>query len=226
MVEDEEPGLLDMLLEQLANAPASEEALGHLAAHFEAVPADDFLVGLATIGKKQPLEVGARYVAVIGVALHGLHPETPGPAAEAALAWARETCDRALAGVRGLAADDAWQVLVASAMLRGEWQVASVVREMSGGGQGNAQCPHCERSLSVASDSKTARLLKPNGDSGAPIEAPPREPSAELARLSVGARAIGHDAIAGVLGTLDAFAQCPYCKRSVVVLETLVEGRG
>jgi hypothetical protein len=225
MAEDDEPGLLDMLLDQLANAPGSEEALGHLAAHFEAVPADEFLAGIAKIGRSQPLEVAARYVAVMGAALHGLHPDAPGLAAADAIAWARATCDRALAGVRGLSDDDTWQLVLAAAVLRGQWPIADAVREISGGGQGNGECPHCDRSMSVTSDGKVAQLLKPNGDSGEPVEAAPRAPVEELARLSEGARATGHEDIAKVLDTLNGTAQCPYCKRTCSVWTVLVESR-
>jgi len=225
MASDDEPGLLDMLLDQLASQPASDEALGHLAAHFEAVPADDFVVGLANIGRDQPIDVAARYIAVIGGALHGLHPELPGPAAEPALAWARATCDRAFGQVRGFGEDDMWQLVLASAVLHGEWQVAGVVREISGGGHGNAECPHCNRSLSVASDGKLARLLKPSGDSGERIDAPPRAPVAELARLAAAARGAGHEPIAAVLDTLNGTAQCPYCKRGCSVWSALLEAR-
>lgn len=225
MAEDEEPGLLDMLLDQLEQAPASDEALGHLAAHFEAVDPDGYFAGVAKIGRRQPIELAARYVAMIGIGLNELHPETPGPAAADGIAWARATCDRALVEARGLVDSDAWQLLIASAALRGEWMTAGILWEIAGGGSGHGECPHCNRSVEVATDGRTARLIKPNGDSGALFEVPPRPPIDELGRLAAAARAIGHEPIANALGTLNGTAQCPYCKRNCAVWDALCEGR-
>ena len=215
--------LLSMLLEQLAAAPQSEEALAHLAAHFHDVPAEEAIVGVAAIARAQPLEVAARHGCAIGVFLHELHPEQPGPAAADAIAWARTTCERALQELGKLSDADAWNLAFAIAVFDARWTLAALLRDLSGGGQTDAECPLCKRALAFASDGKTPRLLKPNGDSGEEVagEAPPEVE--ELARLVALAR--GYPAVADVIATMNGTAGCPFCKRPCAVWAALTTWR-
>ncbi len=222
---DEETTLLGALLGQLSAAPGSDEALGHLMAHAHDVELDDLVLGVIAISRTQPLEVAAKHVAAIGQLLLECHPAQPGDAARGTLDWARDTCERALAEVSEIDEPEVWQLVLASAAFRGEWDVAAIVMQMSGGGHGDAECPHCNRPVAVASDGRAVRLLKPSGDGGELIEAPARTPVEELVRLSALARGAGQLGIAGVLDTLNGSAGCPYCKRACSVWSALLEPR-
>lgn len=134
---------------------------------------------------------------------------------------ARATCEQLLAEPHDLADADVWPLLLTSAALTGEDDVAFLIHELSRG-RAAAECPHCHRTSTLVADG--VKIWLESAEAG-PGDAGTRDPSTplppELVRLVGRARTAGRAAIVDTLELLGSRVPCPFCHQWSHALETL-----